>query len=65
MIHQLPVSSAFSESDSMLPQDTTSSGSPSPRKLSVDSARIAPRTFIITMNRIDGRKLGARCTRRM
>ena len=65
IIHQLPVKSAFSERDSMLPHETTSSGKPSPRKLSVDYASIAPRTFMMTINKMDGKKLGARWTRRM
>ena len=65
MIHPSPVSSAFSDRDSMLPQDTVSSGRPRPIKLSVDSDTMAPRTFMTTMNSIDGRKLGSRWFQRM
>ena len=61
IIHQDPVSSAFSASDSMLPQDTVSRGSPMPMKLSVDSATIALLTFMTTINWIAGRKFGVRC----
>ena len=43
MIHHAFVISAFSESDSILPQEITSSGRPIPIKLSVDSATIALR----------------------
>ena len=50
MIHHAFVISAFSESDSMLPQEITSSGRPIPIKLSVDSATIALRMFITTIN---------------
>lgn len=53
MIHHAFVISAFSESDSMLPQEITSSGRPIPIKLSVDSATIALRMFITTINIID------------
>ena len=65
MIHQLPVISAFSDRDSMLPQEMISSGSPMPRKLRVDSLTMALRTFMTTMNMMEARKLGARCRRRM
>ena len=44
MIHQLPLSSAFSARDSMLPQEITSKGSPMPIKLKVDSKPMALRT---------------------
>ena len=60
MIHHAFVISAFSESDSMLPQEITSSGRPIPIKLSVDSATIALRMFITTINIIDEKKFGAR-----
>ena len=50
MIHQDPLSSAFSESESILPQETVSRGSPIPIKLKVDSATMALLTFITTMN---------------
>ena len=63
IVHQEPVSRAFSESESMLPQVTTSTGRPMPIKLSVDSASMALRTFITTIKRMEGRKLGARCLR--
>ena len=59
MIHHAFVISAFSESDSMLPQEITSSGRPIPIKLSVDSATIALRIFITTINIIDEKKFGA------
>ena len=60
MIHHAFVISAFSESDSMLPQEITYSGRPIPIKLSVDSATIALRMFITTINIIDEKKFGAR-----
>ena len=62
--HQLFVSSACCASESMLPHEMTSSGRPRPRKLSVDSARIALCTFMTTMKRIAERKFGARCSHR-
>ena len=65
MIHHAPLSSAFSDSESILPQLMTSNGSPSPIKLRVDSAAMAERMFITTMNMMDGKKLGARCRRRI
>ena len=65
MIHQEFVISAFSERDSMLPQDITSTGSPIPIKLSVDSEIIALLTFMITMNIMEDIKFGARCFQRM
>ena len=65
MIHQALVISAFSARDSILPQEITSSGNPMPRKLSVDSATIAERTFITTINMIDDTKFGARCFHKM
>lgn len=55
----------FSARDSILPQEITSSGNPMPRKLSVDSATIAERTFITTINIIDDTKFGARCFHKM
>ena len=57
MIHHAFVISAFSESDSMLPQEITSSGRPIPIKLSVDSATIALRMFITTINIIDEKNI--------
>lgn len=48
----------------MLPHETTSIGRPMPRKLSVDSAVMALRMFITTMNEMDEKKFGARCCRR-
>ena len=59
-IHHASVISAFSASESMLPQVTTSMGRPRPMKLSVDSAMMALRTFITTMKRMDEKKFGAR-----
>ena len=61
IIHQAPVSSAFSDSDSILPHEITSSGSPIPMKLNVDSSTIALRIFMTTINMIDEAKLGVRC----
>lgn len=61
MIHHAPRFSACWDSVSILPQEMTSSGSPMPRKLRVDSAAMAVDTLITTMNRMDDRKLGARC----
>ena len=49
IIHQAPVSSAFSDSDSILPHEITSSGSPIPMKLNVDSSTIALRMFMTTI----------------
>ena len=60
MIHQARVIRALSDSESRLPQEITSRGSPIPIKLSVDSATIAARTFIITINMMDEIKFGAR-----
>lgn len=60
IIHQDLVIRALSESESILPQEITSIGSPMPIKLSVDSATIAERTFMTTMNMTDEIKLGAR-----
>ena len=65
MIHHAPLSSAFSDSESILPQLMTSSGRPMPIKLSVDSAAMAARTFITTMNIMEEKKFGARCFRRI
>ena len=59
MIHQLPVSSAFSDKESILPQEIISNGSPMPIKLRVDSEPMAPRTFITTMNMMEAIKLGS------
>ena len=64
MIHHASVSRAFSDRESMLPHETTSIGRPMPRKLSVDSAVMALRMFITTMNEMDEKKFGARCCRR-
>lgn len=61
MIHQEFVISAFSDRDSMLPQETISRGSPIPIKLSVDSDMIALLTFMITINIMEETKFGARC----
>ena len=53
MIHQEFVINAFSESESMLPQEMISIGRPIPRKLNVDSAMIALLMFITTINIIN------------
>ena len=60
MIHQLPVSRAFSARESILPQEMVSSGRPKPIKLNVDSATMAERMFMTTINRMDEKKFGAR-----
>ena len=59
IIHHEFVKSAFSERESMLPHEITWSGRPIPMKLSVDSATIAPRTFMTTMNLMGETKFGA------
>ena len=61
MIHHEPVSSAFSDKESMLPQEMISRGRPMPMKLKVDSETIALRTFITTMNIIEEKKFGTKC----
>ena len=60
MIHQEFVSSAFSDKESMLPQEITSMGRPIPIKLKVDSDMIALRIFMITINIMEDTKLGVR-----
>ena len=65
MIHQEFVINAFSESESMLPQEMISIGRPIPRKLNVDSAMIALLMFITTINIIDETKFGSKCTRKI
>ena len=60
MIHHEPVRSAFSERESILPQEMISSGRPIPMKLNVDSDTIALRMFITTINMIEETKFGAR-----
>ena len=65
MIHQEFVINAFSESESMLPQEMISIGRPIPRKLNVDSAIIALLMFITTINIIDETKFGSKCTRKI
>ena len=52
-------------SESTLPHEITSTGSPIPMKLKVDSATIAALTFMTTINIIDGIKFGTRCLRSM
>ena len=61
MIHQDLVIKAFSDRDSILPQEITSSGRPIPMKLRVDSAMIAERMFITTMNIMEDTKFGTKC----
>ena len=58
--HELP-RRAFSAIESILPQDMDSTGRPSPIKLSVDSAMIALRTFITTINIMEAMKFGFKC----
>ena len=43
-----------------LPQEMVTSGRPKPIKLNVDSATMAERMFMTTMNRMDEKKFGAR-----
>lgn len=61
MIHQEFDRSAFSDRESILPQVITSTGSPIPMKLNVDSAMIALLTFITTINIIEDMKFGVKC----
>ena len=61
IIHHARITKAFWASASILPHEIVSIGRPSPRKLSVDSSAIAVRTLIIIINKMDGRKFGARC----
>jgi hypothetical protein len=58
MTHQEFVSSARCDKLSILPQDTSSTGSPSPKKLNVDSMRIVDPILEMIINRIAGRKFG-------
>lgn len=60
IIHQLPFVSARCDSDSILPQEMISGGSPSPIKLKVASAAMALRIFITIINIIEERKFGNR-----
>ena len=61
MIHQAFVINALSDNDNRLPQEITSSGSPMPIKLNVDSVTMAERIFITTINMIAEIKFGPRC----
>jgi len=61
IIHHAPVRSAFSESESMLPQEIISSGKPIPIKLRVDSDTIALLMLITTINMMEDIKFGAKC----
>ena len=65
MIHQLSESSAFRESDSRPPQDTSATGSPSPIKLKVASVIMAAPMLLTAAYSTAGRKPGSRCFRRM
>ena len=56
---------AFSERESILPQDITYIGTPIHIKIKVDSATMAFLTFITAMNRMDATKLGTRWRRRI
>lgn len=60
MIHQELVRRAFSDKESILPQEMVSMGSPIPMKLKVDSAMIALRMFITTINMMEDIKLGVK-----
>ncbi len=60
MIHQELVRRAFSDKESILPQEMVSIGSPIPMKLKVDSAMIALRMFITTINMMEDIKLGVK-----
>ena len=53
IIHHWSDSNASCDSDIRLPQDTSDIGSPSPMKLSVDSAIIADPTLLTAINIID------------
>ena len=61
MTHQVFMISARLARDSMLPQDSTSTGSPSPRKLSVDSMVIHVLILETTANITADNTLGIRC----
>lgn len=65
MIHQAFVINALSDNDNRLPQEITSSGSPMPIKLNVDSVTMAERIFITTINMIAEIKFGPRCRMRI
>ena len=60
IIHQQPESSTFWDMDMRLPQDTVVRGSPSPRKLKVDSVSMACPMLVTTMNMMEEIKLGTR-----
>lgn len=60
MNHQELVRRAFSDKESILPQEMVSMGSPIPMKLKVDSAMIALRMFITTINMMEDIKLGVK-----
>lgn len=60
MIHQELVNRAFSDKESILPQEIISRGRPRPIKLRVDSATMALRIFITTINIMEEMKLGVR-----
>ena len=63
--HQLLDKSARSAMLSMLPQETVSTGSPSHKKLRVDSVPMAELMLVTTMNMMEGIKFGKRWRRRM
>ena len=60
-IHHAPESIARCDSDIRLPHETTSEGSPSPRKLSVASIDMAPPILVTIMNITADMKFGIRC----
>ena len=61
MTHHVFRSSALLANESILPQETTSTGSPKPRKLSVDSMDMLVLILDTTTNMIADTKLGTRC----
>ena len=65
MTHQVFRSSALSARASMLPSDTTSTGSPRPMKLRVASMIMPVLTLDTIMNSTADITLGMRCLRRI
>ena len=61
MTHHVFSSNALFASESILPQETTSTGSPNPIKLSVDSMDILVLILDTTTNMIADTKLGIKC----
>ena len=61
MSHQQFDSSTDSDMDMRLPQETVVRGSPSPKKLSVDSVIIACPMAVTTIYIMEEMKFGSRC----